>query len=897
MDSSHYHRILDQLRGLTVTSQNPLKAEACCPSHDDHKPSLSIGVGADGKLLLNCHGNSGCTTATILKAIGRTFGDLYPDHLRKDGKGTGHRTNANGKRGVGNTNGTTHRPEPGDVRGQDAEGSPTIRPGDPEDKTSSHAIPPDSDQSVAPSTASAGASRGPRKRDKVVAIYSYHDLSGALRMQVVKFDPKSFRQRRPLPNGKWDWKSVPAEERILYRWPEFVAATTAPAGDPNRPVFICEGEKDADRLRASGLTATTNPGGATTKSSDRKWLPQYNEALRGLHCVIIPDQDLPDKTAGRITGHVHAATVANELLPFAASVRVLHLPTLPKLDVSKKWDVSDWLDAGGTRDQFFSALDACPQWTHQDTIPEPTAPVEAEDDPYRLARLYAHRDKHPDGLTIRFWADAWWKWENNRYRLIETSELKARVAGHIKEVFDAKNIADQKANRDAEPPKSKRVTCGTVANALLALSAITVLPCNTDQPSWIGPIPEPVGVAEPAGVGSQSEAQATATDTPAPLPIIIPAHAQPRLLDGRSRSYLAAGNGILNIDHYVDTGNGILLPHTPNFFSLSSIEYPFDAAATCPTWLRFVDRVFRGDSERINMLQEWMGLCLTADTSYQRFLIMHGEGSNGKSVVCGALTALLGDINVSNLSLDQLAGEFGLIQMQGKLVNIVAEIAEMERVHEGHLKQLSSGDRITCNRKNKSHLSMLPTCRLMFATNTLPKFSDKSEGIWRRILFLSFTETIQSHEKIHNMDKAAWWRAKGELPGMLNWALEGLKRLRTTGEFTFSAEGEWNKQEYRNESNPARMFLMEILMPSPTGQVISSELYQGYRNWCDQHNHRPLASNVFAKEVKRLFPMAESVRLNVDYSVDNSIVSKRVMGYVGVSKTADSEIAIPQPIY
>lgn len=160
---------------------------------------------------------------------------------------------------------------------------------------------------------------------RIVAAYDYCDERGELLYQAIRYEPKGFSQRRPDGDG-WVYK-LNGARRVPYRLPELLAA------DPAQPVFIVEGEKDADRLAALGFVATTNAGGAG------KWRNEYKEHLRGRHVVIIPDNDEP--------GREHAAKVTRSLRGIAASVRVLELRGL-KL----KGDVSDWLDAGGVVDEL-----------------------------------------------------------------------------------------------------------------------------------------------------------------------------------------------------------------------------------------------------------------------------------------------------------------------------------------------------------------------------------------------------------------------------------------------------------------------------------------------------------------------------------------------------------------
>jgi hypothetical protein len=166
---------------------------------------------------------------------------------------------------------------------------------------------------------------------RMVAMYDYHDEHGALLYQVVRFDPKDFRQRKPDDNGGWTW-TLNGVRRVLYHLPRLLMAET---------VYIVEGEKDADRLWSLGIPATTNPQGAG------KWRAEYSESLRGKRVVILPDND--------DAGEQHAQTIAHSLLGKAAAIKIVHLPGLPP-----KGDVSDWFDAGHTKDELTALVKATP---------------------------------------------------------------------------------------------------------------------------------------------------------------------------------------------------------------------------------------------------------------------------------------------------------------------------------------------------------------------------------------------------------------------------------------------------------------------------------------------------------------------------------------------------------
>lgn len=157
---------------------------------------------------------------------------------------------------------------------------------------------------------------------RVLDMYDYRSEDGRMLFQVERLEPKTFRQRRPDGTGGWIY-NLDGVERVLYRLPELLCA------DPDRPVYIPEGEKDVETLRELGFVATCNPGGAG------KWSllgSGMHEHFRGREVVIIPDNDGP--------GEAHAEQVAEALQGIAGSVRILKLPgMLPK------GDVSDWVAA------------------------------------------------------------------------------------------------------------------------------------------------------------------------------------------------------------------------------------------------------------------------------------------------------------------------------------------------------------------------------------------------------------------------------------------------------------------------------------------------------------------------------------------------------------------------
>lgn len=187
-----------------------------------------------------------------------------------------------------------------------------------------------------------------KKLGKIVDISDYPDENGELLFQVVRYEPKDFRQRRPDDKGGYIW-NIDGVRRVPYRLPEVLAR---PEG---APVFIVEGEKDVDRLRSLGLVATCNPMGC----GEGKWLDEFNQHFADADVIVIPDEDDPEaeKPENRTSAIDHARRVCAAVSSEARSVKLLRLPGL-----SPKQDVSDWLDAGGAPEELIALADAAPEW-------------------------------------------------------------------------------------------------------------------------------------------------------------------------------------------------------------------------------------------------------------------------------------------------------------------------------------------------------------------------------------------------------------------------------------------------------------------------------------------------------------------------------------------------------
>ena len=346
----------------------------------------------------------------------------------------------------------------------------------------------------------------------------------------------------------------------------------------------------------------------------------------------------------------------------------------------------------------------------------------------------------------------------------------------------------------------------------------------------------------------------------------------------------AVENGNISFDDADENGRPKLLPHTPDYFTLVKLPFEYAPEAECPNWLKFLDDVMESDSERIRLLQQWVGYLFTLTLKEQKFLICVGEGANGKGVFFIVILEMLGQENCSSLPLSRFGERFALSSTYGKLLNATSEGISYINTHgEAVLKEYTSGDMTAFERKHKDLFHAIPTAKLMIATNELPSFADKTEGVWRRMLIVPFERSFTEDQQNKNLAE----ELKEELPGIFNWAYDGMVNLEKKG-FVVPAKCKEAIEQYRRDVNPAKVFLQENYQQDTEADgVPCGILYSSYCDWCKAKGYKPLNEANLGKEIKRVFPKVPKTRPR------NKETRKRTHVYANLEVQDDAEINDP----
>jgi P4 family phage/plasmid primase-like protien len=308
-------------------------------------------------------------------------------------------------------------------------------------------------------------------------------------------------------------------------------------------------------------------------------------------------------------------------------------------------------------------------------------------------------------------------------------------------------------------------------------------------------------------------------------------------------------NGVLDLEKLT------IEAHDPSRRYTYRLPAAYDPKASCPRFLKFLEEIQPEESTR-KTLQEIVGYCFETGNLLQRAFMFVGEGNNGKSTLLGAIADLLGRENISTETLQTLAeSRFAAASLWGKLANICADIPSNPVRYTGTFKMATGGDPMRGERKFHDSFSFVNAAKLMFSCNELPEVSDRTRALWRRWIVVKFSEDFTGRE-----DRRLSEKLRGELPGILDWALEGLRVLRVEGDFPHAAGTDSIMEEWRRRADSLYWFVSERIEKEPTGWVAKDVFYEEYSAFCEANSLRAKKPEVVGKELPRHAPWVRAER-------------------------------------
>jgi putative DNA primase/helicase len=289
-------------------------------------------------------------------------------------------------------------------------------------------------------------------------------------------------------------------------------------------------------------------------------------------------------------------------------------------------------------------------------------------------------------------------------------------------------------------------------------------------------------------------------------------------------------NGVLNLKTLE------LKEHRREDMLLKMVPHDYEPKATCPLWLKFLGEIFPDkNAETIPFLQRAVGYSLTGWTEEHCLFLLHGTGRNGKSVFIRTLQHLLGEYAMQcdwqSFSIRKHSGleiREDIARLRGARFVAATESAQNVRLAENLIKSVTGGDRITARHLYQGSFEFQPAFKLWLATNYKPRIVGDDEGIWSRIRLVPFTVTIPEGSR----DMKLTEKLQAEAPGILNWAIEGLRMYLTDG-LPVPGTVRMATSGYRQDSDQVNRFLDETCIADFRAQILKSVLYERYKNWAE----------------------------------------------------------------
>jgi len=287
----------------------------------------------------------------------------------------------------------------------------------------------------------------------------------------------------------------------------------------------------------------------------------------------------------------------------------------------------------------------------------------------------------------------------------------------------------------------------------------------------------------------------------------------------------------------LDWRTGELLDHKREYQSTVRIPITYNAMAECPA----IDKFFRNTlpEDCIDTVEELFGYCLIPDARYNKAFMLKGPGRNGKSTFLKLLEAFIGSNNVSKVPLQDLCDhKFMRAEIFGKLVNVFADLNAQALRDTGFFKMITSGDPITAERKNQNPFDFRPFCKLVYSCNEIPRSPDRSIAYYHRWCIIEFpNQFIKGKNADENLIEKLI--EPSELSGLLNRALNGLRRLFSNGYFTESENIVHTIEDYRKQNDTVLAFISDRCDLTSDGVIERKSLYDAYIQYCEDEGLKP----------------------------------------------------------
>lgn len=318
-----------------------------------------------------------------------------------------------------------------------------------------------------------------------------------------------------------------------------------------------------------------------------------------------------------------------------------------------------------------------------------------------------------------------------------------------------------------------------------------------------------------------------------------------------------------------DIKTGTLLPHDKKYYFTHKMNIVYNKDAQCPAIMKFMGEVH--NKEDIEIIQELFGYCMYPSYEYHKIFFLIGNGRNGKSTELNIIRSFLGKKNISSATIQALIEcEFTAAQLFGKLANISGDIGLSMVKDTGIIKRLSGGDSIMAQHKFGHPFEFINFAKLIYACNNPPEIKDTSDSMWGRMLHITFPNTFLDNMPGTDPNIIDKLTTEEELSGLFNWAMDGLKRLKSTGKFSYNKTVEENRMAYERKADPIKGFVQDKLEYSDGATLPKEFVWKLYSTWCKEQKVSAINEQWFSRRLKDALPGCYPTRIRITPGDDSS---------------------------
>jgi putative DNA primase/helicase len=303
----------------------------------------------------------------------------------------------------------------------------------------------------------------------------------------------------------------------------------------------------------------------------------------------------------------------------------------------------------------------------------------------------------------------------------------------------------------------------------------------------------------------------------------------------------------------VNVKNMKVFDQTHTLLTRNQLNTVYNPNAKCPQILKFLSEVMPDPSD-LKTLIELMSSILLYKLKLEKAIVFVGDQANGKSTLIELLVDLLGEDNISNVSLQRLAvSQFSTSNMIGKILNAYGDLDVDSIEQTGMIKQIISHDHIMVEKKNKNAFSTRIPIRLLYSANRLPELPNADEAIFRRFWVIKWTIVIPPEKRdLKLLEKLT---SPEEKSGFLNILLKNAHQLlHNNFQFTHPQHLEETKQRWREKSDSVSSWVEYEIAVNPDYKINSQDLYGYYKNWCIEAKLMPTSDRAFFTKLEGLGP-------------------------------------------